>query len=79
MGRSSPSRMMRPAGWWRFCIRLFCSAGQTRNADGSALAFHLHKAYTSDAFLKPFAEKAMEALVYHYEAVLRSARGRSFL
>ena len=44
-----------------------------RNAAGSALAFHLHNAYTSDALLKPFAEKAMEELVYHYEAVLRTA------
>ena len=44
-----------------------------RHAHGSALAFHLCKTYESDALLKPFAEKEMEALMHHYEAVLRSA------
>ena len=45
----------------------------------SALAYHLHKAYMSDAMLGNGAEKKMEAVLYHYEAVLRAAlKGKEF-
>ena len=39
----------------------------------SALAYHLQRAYESDAGLGEGSEKRMEGLMYHYEAVLRIA------
>ena len=47
--------------------------------DGSSLAFHLKRAYWCDALLRDGAEKKMEGLLYHYEAVLRKAvEGKTF-
>ena len=44
-----------------------------------SLCFHLHQAYAHDAMLGKFAEKDMEGLLYHYEAVLRKAvEGQTF-
>ena len=50
-----------------------------RAKDGSSLAFHLKRAYWCDALLRGGAEKQMEGLLYHYEAVLRKAvEGKTF-
>ena len=49
-----------------------------RNATRS-LAYHLQQAYAADAVLGLDAEKKMEPLMYHYEAVLRKAsEGKTF-
>ena len=43
------------------------------------LCFHLQQAYAHDAVLGDGAEKKMEGLLYHYEAVLRKAvEGKTF-
>ena len=43
----------------------------------SAVAYHLHKVYVNDAMLGPYSAKRMEAVMCHYEAVLRkAAQGR---
>ena len=50
-----------------------------RNADDRGLAYHLQQAYAADAVLGADTEKKMEALMYHYEAVLRKAlEGKNF-
>jgi hypothetical protein len=50
-----------------------------RQSDMSTLAYHLQQAYCSDCVLGNSAEKHMEAVMYHYEAVLRcAARGQTF-
>ena len=50
-----------------------------RNANDRSLAYHLQQAYAADAVLGLDAEKKMEPLMYHYEAVLRKAsEGKTF-
>ena len=50
-----------------------------RECTTSALAFHLHQAYAADSVVGPCAEKKMEAIMYHYEAVLRkTVEGKVF-
>ena len=48
------------------------SWGRRECAD-DARALHLQKAYAADAVVGPDAEKEMEAVMCHYEAVLRKA------
>ena len=51
----------------------------TTYAEENSLCFHLQQAYAHDAMLGKFAEKNMEGLLYHYEAVLRKAvEGQTF-
>ena len=48
-------------------------------AKNVSLCFHLQQAYAHDAVLGDGAEKKMEGLLYHYEAVLRKAvEGKTF-
>ena len=48
-------------------------------AKSVSLCFHLQQAYAHDAVLGDGAEKKMEGLLYHYEAVLRKAvEGKTF-
>ena len=48
-------------------------------AKNVSLCFHLQQAYAHDAVLEDGAEKKMEGLLYHYEAVLRKAvEGKTF-
>ena len=50
-----------------------------RNANDRCLAYHLQQAYAAGAVLGLDAEKKMEPLMYHYEAVLRKAsEGKTF-
>ena len=50
-----------------------------RNANDRSLVYHLQQAYAADAVLGLDAEKKMEPLMYHYEAVLRKAsEGKTF-
>ena len=52
---------------------------ERRAKDGSSLAFHLQQAYRKDVLMTFGTEKRMEALLYHYEAVLRKAvEGQTF-
>eukprot|EP01124_Arcella_intermedia_P024272 TRINITY_DN4043_c0_g1_i5.p1 TRINITY_DN4043_c0_g1~~TRINITY_DN4043_c0_g1_i5.p1 ORF type:complete len:653 (-),score=114.49 TRINITY_DN4043_c0_g1_i5:14-1795(-) len=43
-----------------------------RNSKNSELAYHLQQVYAADATLGLDSEKKMEAVMYHYEAVLRT-------
>jgi len=43
------------------------------NNSNNSVAFHLHKLYAHDALIDADAEKQMEPIMYHYEAVLRKA------
>jgi len=50
-----------------------------RKCELNSMAFHLQEAYDSDAVVGPDAEKSFEAIMYHYEAVLRLAvKGKVF-
>lgn len=50
-----------------------------RESGTSAIAHHLQQLYAADSVVGPDAEKEMEAIMYHYEAVLRKAvEGKEF-
>lgn len=63
-----------------FLLPLLIQTWATREARSSSVAFHLQQAYAADAMLGHGIEKKMEALMYHYEAVLRKVvEGKTFL
>jgi hypothetical protein len=64
----------------RFLFPLLVQDWALRYADTLPIAFHLRKLYEYDASLDVESEKPMEAVMYHYEAVLRIAQsGNKFV